>query len=517
MTVGVVNRVGLCFLAVAAFCVIGVSPSFVDAQTCVSQSTGPDVIVGVLGHEASQRNYNFSTVGGVDYEAFSMGTTSCNLGSVWLNWLDSLGNANHPVIGQNLFRLKNVDGVRRFEQLAQSWLKHGFCALENNACCNNCTHGGSCDHLGVFCSDPYSADRNGQQVTSQFIGPKWQANATTGVHIEPRANPPFTVNNVSRRMHIPISTLEVSNGTGGVDVTRYFGEGQYVAADDALWANKNNNASYRPVTVTGSGTAWTFQMTGTTQRQQCGIRAWADTDTTVTDPSTITKVLETDIITPENSGDSALVILAAQATNLGGGLWRYEYAMQNLNSDRCVSEFSVPVSGYLSVSHLGFSDVAYWDGDGEGNVTVDGTDWPGVVGSGAVTWTCTQTYDQNHNANALRWGTMYNFRFDCDQPPAFNAGEVDPILAQMKQFKPGAQNFSGLTIAPGSVTCLRGDMNDDTLIDGIDIARFSEILVGGSSTPREKCAGDLEAVADFVVDADDIDNFATCLLNGGGC
>src|SRR5262249_38797591 len=34
----------------------------------------------------------------------------------------------------------------------------------------------------------------------------------------------------------------------------------------------------------------------------------------------------------------------------------------------------------------------------------------------SITWS-TETFAQNQNANAIRWGTLYNFRFDCDQPP----------------------------------------------------------------------------------------------------
>ena len=68
----------------------------------------PDVIVGSLHQE--QR---YGTVGGIT--AFSIGTNSCNPGTCWLDWFAG-GSNLHPVIGQNMFRLK--DG--RFERLDKS-------------------------------------------------------------------------------------------------------------------------------------------------------------------------------------------------------------------------------------------------------------------------------------------------------------------------------------------------------------------------------------------------------------
>jgi hypothetical protein len=36
--------------------------------------------------------------------------------------------------------------------------------------------------------------------------------------------------------------------------------------------------------------------------------------------------------------------------------------------------------------------------------------------SNSITWN-TETFAQNQNANAIRWGTLYNFRFDAALPP----------------------------------------------------------------------------------------------------
>jgi hypothetical protein len=47
-----------------------------------------------------------------------------------------------------------------------------------------------------------------------------------------------------------------------------------------------------------------------------------------------------------------------------------------------------------------------------------------------MTWN-TQTLAQNPNANAIRWGTLYNFRFDSDRAPA-------TVNATVGFFKTGA-------------------------------------------------------------------------------
>jgi hypothetical protein len=40
-----------------------------------------------------------------------------------------------------------------------------------------------------------------------------------------------------------------------------------------------------------------------------------------------------------------------------------------------------------------------------------------------LSWS-TATFQQNPNANALRWGTLYNFRFDANQPPGTAAAKI---------------------------------------------------------------------------------------------
>ena len=371
--------------AATAFVAASVLSTGAQAQTCPS-ATGPDVIVGDI---TGPSNY---TANGT-LEAISLGTTSCNLGNVWLNWISNTNQ--HPVIGGSLFRYKVVGGAGTFEQVGQSWLKHGFFALSQTLCCTNCTATDG-THLGIGCSDPYTSARNGSQ---SGLGPKWQVNAFTGVYTYPPANPAWS-GSTARRVEIQVADCEATGtGTG----TRYFGEAMYVTPDDAAAGNGRNNASYREMSCTGSASAWTWAFVGTTQRQKPAIQAWKVADPTVT----------INLIDIPGEGQ---VRAGYKATALGGGIWRYEYAVYNLNSDRSIGSFSVPVGAGVNVTNIGFHDVSYRNGDGASNINWDGTDWPATVANGAITW-ATTPFATNPSANAIRWGTLYNFRFDANAAP----------------------------------------------------------------------------------------------------
>jgi hypothetical protein len=87
-----------------------------------------------------------------------------------------------------------------------------------------------------------------------------------------------------------------------------------------------------------------------------------------------------------------------------------------MNADRDVGSFSLPVPPGVAVANVGFHDVRYHSGDGPGDVDFSGVDWRSTHARGALTW-ATETEVQNRSANALRWGTLYNFRFDAPRPP----------------------------------------------------------------------------------------------------
>ena len=417
--------------AAAGACALTVTAS---AQTC-SFVAGPDVIVGdCTGPQ------NYTAVSGLD--ALAVGTTSCNIGNTVLNWVAN--TVNHPIIGGGVFKYKQVNGAWRFEQLGQSWLKHAFTALQGTTCCSNCTpNPGGGTGLGVGCSDPYTASRNG---TQSGLGPKYQVNANTGSYV---ASHPVPSGGNNGRVQMDVTRLEPSSAS-----VRYFMDAQYVTLDDAQWNNNDNNTSYRELSCTGGPSEFVFATIGATQRQKAGIEAWKVIDATVN---------QVTVTVPEGSSapydGNAKLILSWQVTNLGGGQWHYEYALHNMNSDRSIRAFSIPIPSGVAVTNIGFNDVAYLGGDGNGGVNFDGTDWVGAVSGGALTWS-TQTFAANNNANALRWGTTYNFRFDANTAPQ----NVNLTLSQYKVVNDVVvPNVSGPTAGLPSITAYC--IGDGTLTD----------------------------------------------------
>jgi hypothetical protein len=362
---------------------------------------GPDVIVGVLP-EMAQYGSNGNFVG------LGIGTTSCNNGDQPLHWF-ALPQTDHPVIPQNFYRMSGgVNNNDRFEQIGQSWLKHAFLALENNACnfgCNTsgCTTG---SNLCPGCSDPYGSSLNASQTG---IGSRAWVNPFTGSY-------PSTSNNHSGHSHTGTSH-RVTVATSDLDPTQnpsatYFAEAQYVTPHEYAWCqshpgqcNMYNNASYRQFTVGGGPTNFTFASVGSTVRMQPAIMAWT---------AAVVNQVEPD---PGNDG---IWFMGYKVTNPTAGVWHYEYALYNENLDRGIQSFSVPLAAGVNISNIGFHAPPQepgWANDGtQNNQGYSSTPWAVTQNSNSITWN-TETFAQNQNANAIRWGTLYNFRFDADQPP----------------------------------------------------------------------------------------------------
>ncbi len=372
---------------------------------CADPSEGPDVIVGDL-YDIDK----WGSSGGVT--SYSLGTYSCNIGDQNLRWF---ANTNqHPVIAQNIYRLENG----RLEQLGLSWLKHGFTALTDELCCDDCIEPGSGSLLGVGCADPYSASLNGSQPG---LGPRFEVNPWTGVFAYPFTGQGQSGNVLYKRIQIPNSEIDPALHPGA----DFFCEGQYVTPDDASAGNQMNNASWRDLNVGSfSGGGWVLNLAGSTNRTEPAIMAWQAADPGVR------------IEHVQAAGDGRFYV-GSDATDNGDGTWHYEFAIFNLNSERAGQKFSVPIGPGVTVSNVGFHDVNYHSGE-----PFDGTDWTPTVFADRVEWQ-TETFAVDPDANALRWGTLYNFRFDASAAP-------EDDVATLTFFKPGSPASEDVLIsAPG--------------------------------------------------------------------
>jgi hypothetical protein len=363
---------------------------------------GPDIIVGDLP-DMVQVGSEGSQVG------LGIATTSCNNGDQPVDFY-ALPETDHPFFPQNFYRMSGgADNLQRFEQIGQAWIKHAFGASEDDLCdlgcdTSNCTQ---FRQLCPGCADPYLADENGWY---QLLGSRAWVNPFTGFFLsnpDPTNHTGHVDIGASHRVRVNVSDLNTTLNQGA----SYFAEAQYLTPQEYAWCqahpgqcNMYNNASYRKFLVSGT-TNFTFSPVGVTGRTQPAIMAWTGATVSQQEP---------------DPGNDGIWFMGYKVSNPTPGLYHYEYALYNQNLDRSIQSFSVPVAPGVSISNAAFHAPPQepgWANDnipgGQGyssmpwNVTQDAT---------SITWN-TETFAQNQAANAIRFGTLYNFRFDANQPP----------------------------------------------------------------------------------------------------
>jgi hypothetical protein len=381
----------------------------VSLTTPAGTAIGPDVTV----HELEAIGNSYPLVGG--FRGYSVATRSCNQGDQVLNWCDEdilppptggcgfgTTDSDHPVIAQNIYRL--ADG--RFEQIGMSWLKHGFTALQQSApgCgAGDCQPAINGDFLGVGCTDPYSAGLNG----STPLGKRSEVDATTGEFPFPYT-PVAPGDGTEQRIRVAVADLDPALNPGA----RYWVEGHYVAPDDAAAGNGFNNASHREISVNPAN--FNLSFVGGTVREKPAIAAWKQVDPLV-------EVAAVDVPGPIVERYH----VARRITDQGGGVFHYEYAVHNLNSDRAARALTIEFPAPTAITGAGFHDIDHHSGEPYAT-----TDWGPTVGPASVSWS-SDPFATDPNANALRWGTLFNFWFDADRGPS-------GLQHTLELFKPGS-------------------------------------------------------------------------------
>jgi hypothetical protein len=384
-----------------------------------------------------------------DVVAGVMDSKFCNNGDEIIPFLAN-PQTDHPFMVFNLFRLEDD----RFEQIGQSWVKHTYGAADANGCGLGCQATPGSQSLGIGCSDIYNLNSNAAQT---LMGPRseldpWTGEFTfVGSHLD--GHPGGGHNAIAHRLALHDDDLDDAQHPDA----SFFSEFYIVVLDDVdHW----NNLSWESVGVTGSpGSTWFFNVSGAATVGPA-LDAWPGSAQTVIPP------------VPVNDGRT---VLAHKVTNNGDGTWHYEYALYNLDLGRGVGSFSVPVLPTTEVTNVGFHAV-----QSAGEI-FDNDPWTWIRAGSLLTWH-TDPFSVDPSSNPLRWGTLYNFRFDADVPPVTSA-------ATLGIYEPGTPDvFSGGAPAPASATACAvpdGQECDDGNACTADDVCFSEYCSGTLAAPGE--------------------------------
>ena len=379
-----------------------------------------------------------------DVAAFSFGTDACNVGDQVLNWIGS--TSDHPVIASNIYRIKNG----RFEQVGTSWLKHGFSAAQSpNRCDCTCIPSDDNQYLGVGCADAYGAGTNGIQTLQ---GPRSEVNAYTGEFPFPptgwgesKDDPTY------KRLQVHHAYLEPTN----LGQAKYIGEIQYVSAHDSLFGNQFNNSTWQPISIGGSNNNWAVSLSGENHVGEPAIYAWADE---------ISAVRLTESRPPYDGS----IIVGVLVSPMQNGWYQYEYAIQNVNAHRSVQQVSIPIPLGGKVLNPNFRSLPYHSGE-----VYDNYSWDISIEDEQITW-ATELMMDNPFANALRWSSIYNFRFISNVPPQDGNMQLIPFSGDISKTEQVASRTPNLNIDPctlASSPC-PGDVSGDGVVNITDVLKI---------------------------------------------
>lgn len=420
-----------------------------------------------------------------DVVGLAIATTSWNIGTVRALWENS-PDSDHPFIAMNMYRLK--DG--RMTQIGQSWVKHGFLALSNTQCGQHPFLGGNCiatngDFLGVGCTDTYDASLNANRT---YLGPRFEINPWTGIwHYDDSMFEVGGPSSTNVRRRLQVRDADLGQNVNGNNTATYFIEAYYVAVDDV---NAMNSGGWKQVSVTGnSGATYAFGVSGsgTAENEGLAVNAWTGARLTMVAPQfpivekwSAENAPRPGQPAPGPESPDGRAVIASNVIDLGNGRFRYEYGVFNVDMDRQISSFSIPVPEGVNVTNIGFSGVFHHDEPNtysflvsannrvKGPVAVNDP-WPGTRGTNTVSWSTTAhpaaSPFNTVSSNPIRWGTMYNFWFEADQPA------IDG-LATLGLFKPGTPtSLDGLTNVPQAAppTFCQGDADFNGIVSFDDI------------------------------------------------
>jgi len=331
-------------------------------------------------------------------------------------------NDQHPYLIWNMYR---IDSVGRLEQIGRSGLKHAWLTINSN-CTINCGDGGipgaSGHILWPGCGDVYGVGNND---APQDIGPRDGINPLTGVFESTGSffdqNGDGVQDNSSsapgeNRMQVLRDDMQLAGA-------EYLFESWYVIRDDVDIYNTMGFRSINP--STSGGSIWSYAPLGPFTNGPV-IDQWVDP---ATDPATGSQNVE--FFNPSVGHFK----LAVKTTDLGGGLFRYDYMLMNFDVNAGVSALTLDDVGSVEPGSVEFHDV---DQD-------SANDW--AVSEGPLRFAAAA-------GAQMPWGNGYTFSFVAG-PPA--PGEVTVSIGD-----------SGGAVSDRRIQILTATLPEVLLVDGFE-------------------------------------------------
>ena len=269
-------------------------------------------------------------------------------------------------------------------------------------------------------------------------------------------------NSIEHRLQVREADLDPATHPGA----QYLAELYVLSHDDV---DHTNSLGWKHFTVNGApGADWTLEFEEDLAESGSAFRAWSG--------ATVTTIPE-DLAEGSEDGRCYLI---AKVTENANGTWHYEYAIFNLDMARAIASLSIPVDLSTFITNIEFNAVRS-HGEAFSNVP-----WNARRTDDSLIWE-TEPFELNPRSNPLRWGTLYNFRFDANV-------EATEVIATLHTFMPGIPSeFSGATLGPapaaGPPIFIRGDASGDSmrsLVDAIQLLRH--IFARGGPLPCEDSA-----------------------------
>jgi len=330
---------------------------------------------------------------GTDKIVIAPSATLKNVGTADVPWHNKFtgpeppyNNDQHPFLNWSVYR--EIDG--RFEQLGYSGVKHAFLTININ-CTLNCS---DMNILWLGCEDVYGVGTND---ASSVLGPRAEIEANAGLwencgsFFDPK---PCTGSQQNNSNATDENRLVASKGDL-VDVNNVavYMQAWYMIRDDI---NIFNTMGYRQISPVDNGGSWNMNM-GPVFKQGAAL------DNYIT-PNTITATQASSTV----ATGEGLFTVAVKVVNLGGGLYRYNYAVENYEFDPRFINYHIdfPTGALLTDTYFN---------DPEQDAS---NDWQFVHDNDVLSIAGNAQNEQD-------WGMLFSFSFTTDLVPTTGTITID--------------------------------------------------------------------------------------------